>query len=127
MTDNTTVISDTTTVVTDKIITPTPIPPHSKDKVVQATNDLTSDDLKEVALERLKWENRRKIAWVFGYATITFAFLILFILVAGTKEISERITSSTDLLTWIFMGLLSVVALYFGGTVIDKFAGTKKT
>ena len=122
MTDNTTVISDTTTVVTDKIIK-APV----KDKMLQATNDLTSDELKEVAIERLKWENRRKIAWVFGYATITFAFLILFILVAGTKEISERITSSTDLLTWIFMGLLSVVALYFGGTVIDKFAGTKKT
>jgi hypothetical protein len=98
----------------------------NKNRMVQVTNDLSNDELKDIAIERLKWENRRTITWVFTYAAIVYAFLILFILIAGSKEIAERITASTDLLTWIFMGLLTPVALYFGGTVIDKFAGTKK-
>ena len=98
----------------------------NKNRMVQVTNDLSNDELKDIAIERLKWENRRTITWVFTYAAIVYAFLILFILIAGSKEIAERITASTDLLTLIFMGLLTPVALYFGGTVIDKFAGTKK-
>lgn len=100
----------------------------SGDKVAQVTQNLTEDDLKEVAIERLKWANRRMIAWVFSYACILFGFLIFMGIVMATKEVSERITVSTDLLTWIFMGFLSIPALYFGGTVIDKFSGnTKKT
>lgn len=99
------------------------------DKVTQITNDLTTDDLKDVAIERLKWANRRRIAWVFSYATITYGFLILFIIIAATKEISDRVIFATDLLTWMFMGLLTIPGLYFGGTVIEKFTGstTKKS
>lgn len=98
------------------------------DKVAQVTQNLSEDDLKEVAIERLKWANRRTIAWVFSYASIIFGFLILMGIVIGTKDIADRITMSTDLLTWIFMGFLSIPALYFGGTVVDKFTGNiKKT
>jgi hypothetical protein len=96
------------------------------EKMSQVTSNLSDDDLKEVAIERLKWENRRKIAWAFSYATIAYGFLILSIIVIGTKEMADRVTAATDLLTWVFMGLLSVVALYFGGTVIEKFTGAGK-
>jgi len=95
-----------------------------KAKMAEVTNNLSEDELKEVALERLKWENRRRIAWVFSYAAIAFGFLILLVLVLGTKELADRITYATDLMTWIFMGFLSPPALYFGGTVIEKFTGT---
>ncbi len=99
---------------------------NSREKMAQVTNDLSNDDLKGVAIERLKWENRRKIAWVFSYATIVFGFLLLLIIVLGTKEVSDRIVYATDLNTWIFMGFLSIPALYFGGTVIEKFSGASK-
>ncbi len=97
-----------------------------KDKVTQVTQNLSEDDLKEVAIERLKWANRRRIAWVFSYATIAYGFFILGLIVATPKEISERVISATDLLTWVFMGFLAIPSLYFGGTVLEKFTGTNK-
>jgi hypothetical protein len=97
-----------------------------KDIVAHVTTKLTEEDLKEVALERLKWENRRKIANNFSYAAIAFAFLSIAVLVLGTKEIAERYINGTDLLTWLYMGLLTPVTLYFGSTIIDKFTGTNK-
>lgn len=99
---------------------------NPKDKIAQVTSELSSDDLKDVAIDRLKWENRRKIAWVFTFATIIYGFLMLLIIVLGTKEISDRVVYATDLNTWIFMGFLSIPALYFGGTVIERFSGSFK-
>jgi multisubunit Na+/H+ antiporter MnhF subunit len=104
-------------------ITPTTLP---KDIVAHVTTKLTEDDLKDVALERLKWENRRKIANNFSYAAITFAFLSVAIVVIGGKEIADRYILATDLLTWLYMGLLTPVTLYFGSILIDKFTGSGK-
>jgi polyferredoxin len=98
----------------------------SVDVMTQATNNLKEEDVKDIVLDRLKWENRRKMAWVFIYAIITFVFLNLLVIVAAPKDIFDRLVYSTDLLTWLFMGLLSIPSLYFGGTVIEKFTGVKK-
>lgn len=98
----------------------------SRDIMAKATSNLSEDDLKEVAIERLKWENRRNIAKMYTYASIAFAFLCPTIIVLGTKDISDRFISATELLTWVFFGLLTPVTLYFGSTVIEKFTGTTK-
>lgn len=101
-------------------------PLDSKTLIANATNNLSEDDLKQVAIERLKWENRRNIAKLFTYAAIAFAFLCPTVIVLANKDIADRFIYATDLLTWLFMGLLTPVSLYFGGTVIEKFTGTNK-
>lgn len=95
-------------------------------RMAEATSNLSNEDLKEVALERLKWENRRRIAWVFTYAAIAYGFLLLAALIIGPKDVADRITAATDLNTWVFMGFLTIPGLYFGGTVVEKFSGTFK-
>jgi hypothetical protein len=104
----------------------TAIVTNTKDVIATVTRNLSEDDLKEVAIERLKWENRRNIAKMYTYASIAFAFLCPTVIVLGTKDISDRFTYATDLLTWIFMGLLTPVTLYFGSAVIEKFTGSIK-
>lgn len=95
--------------------------PNTVAKIAQVTNELTSNELKDVAIERLKWENRRKMAWVFIYAIMAFTFLILTIIVVAPKDIYDRIIHATDLLTWLFIGLMGIPSLYFGATVAEKF------
>ena len=129
--DNISVKTDSVSVETDKVTvttnTPnTTTPTTSKVKMEEVISNLSEDDLKDVAINRLQWENRRKITWVFTYGFIAYVFCILCVLVVGSKEMVASITMATDLLTWIIMGMLSIPTLYFGGTVLEKFTGINK-
>jgi predicted permease len=99
------------------------------DPAQTAINTVPAAQLEEIAADRMRWANRRRMAWVFTYAAIVYGFLLLTSIVLGTKDISDRVVYATDLFTWIFMGFLSIPTLYFGGTIIEKFtgSGTKKT
>ena len=94
------------------------------DAAQAATQTLSVDSVEEISLDRMRWANRRRMAWVFTYAAILFGFLLLTSVVIGNKEIADRISQNTDLFTWVYMGFLSIPSLYFGGTVIEKFTGT---
>ena len=89
-----------------------------------ATQTLSTNQVEEISLDRMRWANRRRMAWVFTYAGIIFGYLLLTSVILGNKDITDRISQNTDLFTWIFMGYLSIPSLYFGGTVIEKFTGT---
>lgn len=89
-----------------------------------ATQTLSTSQVEEISLDRMRWANRRRMAWVFTYAAIILGYLIFTCIILGNKEIADRISQNTDLLIWVFMGYLSIPSLYFGGTVIEKFTGT---
>lgn len=97
------------------------------DKAEELKNNLSDDEVKDISLDRMRWANRRRIAWVFSYAAIVFAFLILTVIVVGHKDLSDRVIQGTDLLTWLFMGMMTIPSLYFGGTVLEKFSGGKNS
>ncbi len=94
------------------------------DAAQAATQTLNVDSVEEISLDRMRWANRRRMAWVFTYAAIVYGYLLLTSIIFSNKEIADRISQNTDLFTWVFMGYLSIPSLYFGGTVIEKFTGT---
>lgn len=94
------------------------------DAAQAATQTLPTSSVEEISLDRMRWANRRRMAWVFTYAAIILGYLIFTCIILGNKDIADRISQNTDLLIWVFMGYLSIPSLYFGGTVIEKFTGT---
>ena len=94
------------------------------DAAQAATQTLNTSQVEEISLDRMRWANRRRMAWVFTYAAIVYGYLLLTSIIFSNKEIADRISQNTDLFTWVFMGYLSIPSLYFGGTVIEKFTGT---
>lgn len=98
------------------------------DAAQAAIQTLNSNQVEEISLDRMRWANRRRMAWVFTYAAIIMGYLVFTCIILGNKEIADRISQNTDLLVWVFMGYLSIPSLYFGGTVIEKFniTSTKK-
>lgn len=94
-----------------------------KDAAQAATQTLSVDSVEEISLDRMRWANRRRMAWVFTYAAIVYGFLLLTTIILGNKDIADRVSQNTDLFTWVYMGFLSIPSLYFGGTVIEKFTG----
>ena len=94
------------------------------DAAQAGTQTLNTSQVEEISLDRMRWANRRRMAWVFTYAAIVYGYLLLTSIIFSNKEIADRISQNTDLFTWVFMGYLSIPSLYFGGTVIEKFTGT---
>lgn len=96
------------------------------DVVDKKIDTLSDDDTKDVSLDRLRWANRRIMAWNFIVVAIIFAFIILGTLIFGTPEVGARIIAAEELIIWLYMGLLSIPSLYFGGTVLERFTGFNK-
>jgi hypothetical protein len=97
------------------------------DKIIKSNIPPDDDDIKDISLDRMRWANRRIMSWVFIVATINFTLIILGALIFGSPILGARIIAATELITWLYMGLLTVPSLYFGGTVLERFTGTNKT
>ena len=83
----------------------------------EITNMAVPDSAKEeIAIERAKWANRRKMAWIALYTQVVF--LLAFVLLALLAPITfTLLLTGTSLLTWVLGYLASVLIAYFGGTV----------
>ena len=79
------------------------------DQIDESSVQATTNNGKN--LERIKWRNRRKMAWV---ALISMILLML-VLLFGPISI-ERITTLKDPIIWFFFSMTSVIGAYMGFT-----------
>ena len=73
----------------------------------------------EIAIEKLRWKNRRKMAWLSLCSMILITALILF---TDLVEI-ERLKVLTEVITWFYFCCSSVIGFYMGATT---WAAVKK-
>lgn len=61
---------------------------------------------------KVRWKNRRRMAWISLIAMITVTCLILF-----TNLVSEsRLQILSDVITWFYFSMSSVIGMYMGAT-----------
>jgi hypothetical protein len=63
-------------------------------------------------LNKEKWKNRRRMAWVSLFSMIVVTFVILF-----TDTISvEKLKIISEMLVWFYFSMASVIGAYMGFT-----------
>jgi len=62
-------------------------------------------------LERVKWKNRRRMAWVALVAMLCLMCILLF----GSISV-ERIAALKEPITWFFFSMASIIGAYMGFT-----------
>ena len=66
----------------------------------------------EINNDKLRWKNRRRMAWTSLGAMIFFTFLILF-----TSIVPEsRLTILSEVITWFYFSMASIIGMYMGAT-----------
>ena len=83
----------------------------SNDELIEAERDLL--------IQKKKWQNRRRMAWVSLISMVGITVLILF-----TNIVSiERLKVLSDVITWFYFSCASVIGSYMGFTT---YASVKK-
>ena len=69
------------------------------------------------------WKNRRKMAWI---SLICMIFLTIALLIAPEDYIRDkRIEILSDVLTWVYLGFVSVIGAYMGFTTYASIKGRR--
>lgn len=83
-----------------------PLPDHNNQ---DEDKNLNGDDL---VTWKLRWKNRRRMAWVALISMISITALILF---TDLVEL-ERLKILTEVITWFYFSCASVIGAYMGFT-----------
>lgn len=79
-----------------------------------------TEEVTEINNDKLRWKNRRRMAWTSLVAMIFFTFLILF-----TSIVPEsRLTILSEVVTWFYFSMASIIGMYMGATT---WASVKKS
>ena len=71
-----------------------------------------SEKLLEIKIEKTKWINRRRMAWISLISMLIITFLVLF-----TSVVSDsRLEILSDVITWFYFSCVSVIGFYMGAT-----------
>jgi len=90
------------------------IPADEKEKRYQtlSTSDMQNQEvITDVELQKLRWKNRRRMAWLSLITMIAVTFILLF---APIPE--ARIKVLSEPITWSYFALASVIGAYMGFT-----------
>lgn len=72
-----------------------------------------------LALEKLRWQNRRRMAWVSLTSMLAVTFLILF-----TDTVDEsRLKVLEEVITWFYFSCASIIGMYMGATTWASIKG----
>lgn len=72
-----------------------------------------------IANEKIRWENRRRMAWLCLISMIVLTFAITF-----TNLVSEKkLQTLSDIITWFYFSMVSIIGFYIGATT---WAAVKK-
>jgi hypothetical protein len=91
----------------------------------------TDDDLEDVVVvtqnekisnkdASIRWNNRRRMAWVSLISMILVTFLMMFVVD------TSRLDNLETVITWFYMGCVSVVGSYIGFTTYAAVKGIKE-
>lgn len=65
-----------------------------------------------IEASKVRWKNRRRMAWISLISMILITYLILF-----TNIVPEsRLTILSDVITWYYGGSVSIIGFYMGMT-----------
>jgi len=70
--------------------------------------------------EKLKWKNRRQMAWFSLHSMIVFTILILFFVPESRLEILA------DVIVWFYFAMTSIIGAYMGFTTLSAIKNGKK-
>jgi uncharacterized membrane protein YhaH (DUF805 family) len=75
----------------------------------------------DIALNKRRWKNRRRMAWISLISMITVTVLILF-----TDIVSEsRLAILTEVITWFYFSCASIIGMYMGATTWANIKGNR--
>lgn len=64
------------------------------------------------SLEKIRWQNRRRMAWVSLFSILAVTFAILF-----TDIVPEsRLGVLSEVITWFYFSCASIIGMYMGAT-----------
>ena len=73
----------------------------------------------DIELEKLRWKNRRRMAWLSLISMTVLTYLIIF-----TKIVPEsRLTILSEVITWYYFCCVSVIGSYMGVTLWAHIKG----
>lgn len=73
----------------------------------------------DIELEKVRWQNRRRMAWLSLLAMIALTYVILFTNFASI----ERLSVLDDVITWFYLCCASVIGAYMGVTTWASMKG----
>lgn len=71
-------------------------------------------------IEKLKWKNRRRMAWVSLISMIIFTALLFFVIP------ESRIKILSEVIVWFYFVMTSVIGAYMGFTTLSEIKNGKK-
>jgi hypothetical protein len=81
------------------------------------TIETNGDD--SIEMQKKKWKNRRRMAWVSMISMVVITILILF-----TNLVPEsRLKILSEVITWYYFSCISVVGIYMGATTWASIKG----
>lgn len=76
------------------------------------TNEEVKEEKRQLELEKARWKNRRRMAWISLISIITVTATLLF-----TDIVSEeKIKVMSEIITWFYFACASVIGAYMGFT-----------
>lgn len=76
------------------------------------SDSVQKSTIEDIDIEKRKWSNRRRMAWISLISMILLTFCILF-----TELVSiERLKVLSDVITWFYFSCISVIGFYMGAT-----------
>jgi hypothetical protein len=79
-----------------------------------ADEDKTQDQIcnEDIALNKKRWQNRRRMAWLSLFSMIISTYLMLFTNIVP----DDRLKVLSDVITWFYFACASVIGSYMGFT-----------
>jgi Ni,Fe-hydrogenase I cytochrome b subunit len=75
----------------------------------------------DIALDKARWKNRRRMAWISLISMLIVTGLILF-----TDIVPEsRLTILTEVITWFYFSCASIIGMYMGATTWANIKGNR--
>jgi len=73
----------------------------------------------EKELQKNRWKNRRRMAWV---SLISMLLVTSIIILTDVVEI-ERLTVLKEVITWFYFSCASIIGMYMGATTLASIKG----
>ena len=92
--------------------------PHDHSHKKEDKNQINNEKIDDIQLQRIRWKNRRRMAWISLLSMIVVTAILL------TSLIPEsRVSVLSDVITWFYFSMASVIGFYMGATT---WAAVKK-
>jgi len=85
--------------------------PRSRDTSYRHINKSKEEQVTDIELEKRKWSNRRRMAWLSFIAMMLVTAALLF---APISEV--RIKTLSEPITWFYFAMASIIGAYMGFT-----------